>query len=53
MPWDLVWAPLEFAVVGSSVWVALGLHLRRLGRDAAGESAEGPDPPVGRPTLED
>jgi predicted Ser/Thr protein kinase len=39
MAMDLTWAPLEFAALVSTSFVAIGLHLRRLGRAAAADPA--------------
>jgi hypothetical protein len=44
MPLGLTWAPLGFGLLSALAPFAIGLHLRKLGREAAHEL-------VGRPIL--
>jgi hypothetical protein len=51
MPLHLSWAPLEFGLLWSGVLVVLGLHLRRLGRQAQADRQAAGLPPSAVPTV--
>jgi hypothetical protein len=42
MPFHLEWAPFEFGLLWGVSLAAIGLHLRRLGRQAEAEKASLP-----------
>jgi serine/threonine protein kinase len=51
MPLHLFWAPLEFGLLWSTVLTMLGLHLRRLGKQAQPDRGEAAPLPSEAPTL--